>query len=105
LNVPTDSRYRVALRLYRIDDRSTLRIRIRQMFSKDSPLVDDDIALSPVGTHRVAYIGDLIAAYPQLGGKGALRIDVDTSVPSRSSWGFVSVTNNQTQHVTVISPQ
>lgn len=105
LNVPTDARYRVALRLYRIDDRSTLRIRIHQMFSEDSPLVDDDIALSPAGTHRVAYIGDLIAAYPQLAGKGALRIDVDTSVPSRASWAFVSVTNNETQHVTVISPQ
>ena len=105
LNVPTDSRYRVALRLYRIDDRSTLRIRIRPMFSDDSPLVDDDIALSADGTHRVAYIGDLLAAYPQLAGKGALRIDIESRVPSRASWGFVSVTNNQTQHVTVISPQ
>lgn len=105
LNVPTDARYRVALRLYRIDDRSMLRIRVRQMSSEETALVDEDIELSPAGSHRIAYIGDLVARYPQLAGKGPLRIDVDTSVASPASWGFVSVTNNATQHVTVISPQ
>lgn len=112
LNVPSDSRYRVALRLYRIDaGGSTMRLRILPLQSNDAPLVDDFPLLSSVddvdanGRYFALTITDLVARYPQLAGKGPLRIELDALWPQPGAWGFVSVTNNETQHVTVISPQ
>ena len=109
LNIPTDSRYRVALRGYRIDDRFNLRLRIWRMFPEGAPLVDTFIFLArPIpnsGTHAAGYIGDLVTTYPQLAGKGPLRIEIDGTSDHPGAWAFVSVTNNETQHVTVISPQ
>ncbi|HEX7421810.1 MAG TPA: IPT/TIG domain-containing protein, partial [Thermoanaerobaculia bacterium] len=107
LNVPTDSRYRVAMRLYRIDGGVTLHYRIRPL-STDETLVDAFAFLAPESqgsTLTFAFIGDLLTTYPQLAGKGPLRIDIDGTPAQRASWAFVSVTNNTTQNVTVISPQ
>ncbi len=93
LNVPSDPRYRVALRAFRNDSViSPVGFRIRPMQSEDQPLVDLRFEGGEV------HIGDLLTRFPQLQGKGPLRIDVN------GSWGFVSVTNNETQHVTIISP-
>jgi len=50
---------------------------------------------------------DLVTTFPALAGKGPLRVVIAPAfdTPEREVWGFVSVTNNETQHVTVISPQ
>ena len=50
-------------------------------------------------------IGDLLAEAPQLIGKGPLRIDVSPFESATRAWGYVSITNNDTQHVTVIAPE
>lgn len=105
LNVPTDSRFRVGLRLYGLGG-GFPHITISSLNS-DSPLVSMDMQLSTTASGlfagtRPAYaqISDLIAAYPQLAGQGPLRIRID-----RGDWAFVTVTNNDTQHVTTITPQ
>lgn len=106
LNVPADARYRVALRLYRMDAGSGVRLRILPL-SSSGALVDDYVVLSPVssgGAYTFASIGDLVARYPQLAGSGPLRIEIDANVDRPIAWGFVSVTNNETQHVTIVSP-
>ncbi len=113
LNVPADARYRVALRLYRIDGEPSLHLRIRALdalegYGPDAeqpPLVDQMVSLTPGNlTLMSAYIGDLLTTFPRLAGKGVLRIEIDGTSQQRTSWAFVSVTNNETQHVTVISP-
>lgn len=113
LNVPTDARYRVALRLYRIDGETALRLRIRTLdalegygpVAEEPPLVDQIVPLTAANlTLTSAYIGDLLTSFPQLAGRGPLRIEIDGTSKQRTSWAFVSVTNNTTQHVTVIAP-
>lgn len=68
-----------------------------------TPAVTDAITL----TAGFAVINDLIAKYPQLTGLGPLRVEIDPLIRdgARSAWGFITVTNNETQHVTVLSPQ
>jgi hypothetical protein len=107
LDVPADARYRVGLRLYRLDGRTAAHIRIWPINSQEVPLVDTTVFLAPAGpdsTYSIAYDGDLMKTYPILAGKGPLRIEIDAGEAQHQTWGFVSVTNNETQHVTVISP-
>ncbi len=104
LNIPTDPRFRVALRVYDLGAPIGIHFTI-QPLSSDETLVDTFVF--PAG-HDPSYaqISDLVAAYPQLAGKGPLRITVEAPVPGNPTlWAFVSVTNNETQQVTTISPQ
>ena len=61
--------------------------------------------LLPAREHAFAFIGDLLAEHPEVVGKGALRIDISPFEPATRAWGYVSITNNDTQHVTVIAPE
>jgi hypothetical protein len=104
LNVPTDLRFRVALRVYDRGLPAAIGLTIYS-FNTDESLVST--FLFP-GRQNPAYvqISDLIATYPQLAGKGPLRITLTPPIQGNPSlWAFVSVTNNETQHVTTISPQ
>jgi hypothetical protein len=61
-------------------------------------------------SQRVASIGDLTAAFPQLAAipRYTIRIRPYQTLadPPRdlSAWGFVTITNNDTQEVTIVSP-
>lgn len=82
-------------------------VRESELFDNEI-LVDTFAFLSPSSASsqlNVAFIGDLLTTFPQLAGKGPLRIELDGTPGQRASWAFVSVTNNTTQNVTVISPQ
>ena len=86
------------------------------------PLVDITLELPSGGEELAsipdhpgtAMIGDLVAAFPQLRaviprlgdttGIPRVRIDIDPVTPGLRFWGFLSVTNNATQHVTVVTP-
>ena len=89
----------------------------------DPPLVDTNLSLPPSGPEQsftnpsypgFAMVGDLMSAFPQLAGLAArpgdvtgiprVRIDIDPITPALRFWAFASVTNNETQHVTVITP-
>jgi len=107
-SVPGDSRYRVTLRLYNLDGPTRFGIRVLSGSTEVLPftaiVLNADASLQG---GSFAVINDLAATYPQLAGKSSLRIEIDPLIKSgaRAAWGFVSVTNNETQHVTVISPQ
>lgn len=126
VNVPTDARYRLTVRAYRLDAPqasaippgsgippmdpiSSIRMRITPLFVVDpaaAPLVDTDIPLGFVSAGFFSStINDLLAAYPQLRGAGPLRLEFDAATSRPSAWAMVSITNNETQHVTVVSPQ
>lgn len=87
------------------------------------PLVDTVIPLQPSGQNAsltypsypgVAFVADLTSAYPPLAqlaprpsdptGIARVRIDLDPVTPGLRIWAFASVTHNETQHVTVITP-
>jgi hypothetical protein len=109
LNVPSDTRYRVTLRLYAIDGATrSLPIRILPL-NTNEVLVDDTLlfgyAESSPATLLSSVTGDLLTKYPQLAGKGPLRIEINGVSNRPVTWGFVSVTNNQTQNITVLTPQ
>jgi hypothetical protein len=113
MNVPSDSRSRVALRVYALSEMRTVRMRVRTMDAV-TPLVNIPVGLSGFAElgqdHFSVAINDLIGAYPVLAGKGALRIEIapEAGPSARGAhrlWAFASVTNNATQHVTIISPQ
>jgi hypothetical protein len=46
---------------------------------------------------------DFLGNIPELAGRESVRVEVDGG--SRAIWGYVTVTNNESQQVTVISPQ
>jgi hypothetical protein len=111
LDVPLDSRFRVAVRAYEFeptDNNAFVRIRIFPLESHVAaveavlPLVryGADEIVNP----RFAMITDLRESFPQLSTLDRVRIEVAPASPGLRYWAFASVTNNETQHVTVIAP-
>jgi hypothetical protein len=131
LDVPADTRFRSALCVYDFDSvndspSSAVRFRIYDMCGvgtgdrncSNSAIVDTVITLPPGFPARGSFpvypvsamIGNLVDAFPEpanvkpnmsLGGP----VDIDPVTPGLRFWAFVSATNNETQHVTVIAPQ
>lgn len=105
LLVPADPKYRVALRVFRTDGTAAVNVNIYSM-ADNKRIAGDQLAMSaptsnPLFTSLV--MGDLAARFPDIAGKGPLRIEVGSASP-RAAWALVSVTNNETQHVTVLAP-
>ncbi|HVS33734.1 MAG TPA: IPT/TIG domain-containing protein [Thermoanaerobaculia bacterium] len=106
-NIPVDRRYRISLRVYDTAGPSSVRLRIHKV-NTETPFVDEVVQLSPNLDSGAAtfMIGDLVGVHPQLAGRGPLRIDIAplAEPTSRSLWGMVSITNNETNQVTIVSP-
>jgi hypothetical protein len=134
LDIPIDSRFRAALRVYDFEPPTeatsrVVRLRIYDMCGigqidircTNTPLVDTSLTLVTSGhqsyppeTPGTVFIGDLASTFDRLANlppvnlpdsTPRVRVDVDPVTPGLRFWAFVSVTNNETQHVTVISPQ
>jgi len=134
LDIPIDSRFRAALRVYDFEPPTeatsrVVRLRIYDMCRigqidircTTTPLVDTSLTLVTSGhqsyppeTPGTVFIGDLASTFERLANlppvnlpdsTPRVRVDVDPITPGLRFWAFVSLTNNETQHVTVISPQ
>lgn len=129
-DIPSDARFRANLRIYGgtmafnpelrfIHPGGTVILDIHDSRDLDSSLVHTVLHLSAPETvfgssHfvRPAYfsIGDLVAAYPQLATVPSYTIRIRTAQPltspvvELSTWAFVTITNNETQEVTTVSP-
>lgn len=108
LNVPVDARFRNALRIF---DTSGIPTNVRlRIFALDTnePLVDTSIALTePTFTADNAFpaqsnLVDLGGTFPAITGATSLRIEIDGTTPML--WAMVSTTNNETQEVTIVTP-
>jgi hypothetical protein len=100
-NVPTDARFRSALRAYNYDVTGAIRVRIFD--EATGALLVDDVAST--GSPFYVQIASLADTYRQIAGHDRVRVAVESaSSPQKPIWAFVSVTNNETQHVTVIAP-
>jgi hypothetical protein len=118
LNVPADSRFRQTLRIYDADsvegpvnvliysmtDNRLLASRFVPLQSahpcrRFEPCPSDDPATATI---------DVQSLFPELATESRVRIEIFSLANghyARHVWAFVTVTNNQTQHVTVITPQ
>jgi hypothetical protein len=117
LNVSIAPKFRNMLRIYALPEVADPEVEVRYYGMPDFDLQVD---LNPVRTERVrlrtypAVQGYLVQpaiaevvgfdTAPEVTGKTALWIDVVPITPGLRIWAFVSVTNNDTQQVTLITP-
>ena len=126
LDVPTGSAFRQRLRIYDVDARSDSRVRVR--FYRVNAATDTtadflnppaaDVLIaeriiqltterrveSPTYDLGYAELANLAASVPELQSFDLVRIEITPQTAGLRFWSFVSVTNNETQHVTIISP-
>lgn len=116
-NVPFDSRYRLQLRIYDIDGRSGgVAVRGGRLGPAGTQKTDwvslqikgpcEEGSVPTCNSNQPAYVSiDLTEELALLAGSGRQPVWIEPSFDSRRLWAFVTVTNNETQRVTVISPQ
>jgi hypothetical protein len=107
--IPTDARFRSTLRVYAYDSRNfgpvTLRVRdaadgtllVTVPMALNAPLGEEDLFPASAQLALDSVIAPL-RSHPRL------RIDIADSDAIRPIWGFVSITNNQTQEITLVTP-
>ena len=114
LNVPLDAAFRLTLRVYDVTPSpASFVVRVYEMregVDASVLLVTNVVATSPeTGEFRdlpsYGEIGDLSAQLPAGTAPRALRIEVEPKTAGSRFWTFVSITNNATQHVTLVTPQ
>ena len=118
LGVPIEPLFRQHLRVYGISSPSgtgVLRVRV---FDRDSDVVlgERELLLTPgigkniarddelVGYPSYDEVSDLRVLVP-VGFVGRVRVEVSSLTSGLKYWAMVSVTNNETQHVTLVTPQ
>jgi hypothetical protein len=108
--IPTDARFRSTLRVYAYDARNFGPVTLRVRDNADGTL----LATVPVPLNASKGEEDLFPAAAQLSldsiitplrSHARLRIDIADSDAIRPIWAFVSITNNQTQEITLVTPQ
>ncbi|MEK6371454.1 MAG: IPT/TIG domain-containing protein [Acidobacteriota bacterium] len=108
-DIPTDARYRVKLRIYSLETaRAPVEVRFHRMTAPFTKAGETVVKLSAATRDTPAYAeADLEQIFPKLAGQGPFRVEVRPHASSAkpSYWAFISITNNQTQHVTVVTPQ
>ncbi|HEY0593587.1 MAG TPA: hypothetical protein VGF40_17575 [Thermoanaerobaculia bacterium] len=126
LDVPTDGRFRVALRVYdpyqeprTRPDATTSWVKI-ELFSMESQeliasrtaeLVQPPIEnLCGAPTAGITCwpgsfeIHHLVNEFPAIAASDRIRVRITPLTPGLRMWAFANVTNNETQHVTTITP-
>lgn len=111
LNIPGDERFRHTLRIYDIANKPTV-FRVRLFEEERDMLISEQTVVLTVNPH------DFATADPETYVPSAAQLDFRPSVPSgdrryyvtveplqdASFWAFLTVTNNDTQEVTIITP-
>jgi hypothetical protein len=110
LGVPSDAQYRSRLRVYSLDAPKGA-VTVRLVTMAKFPFVEVATALlfmdAPTGDTPAYGDIDLDPLIRSAAQPGPYRVQIDPSflTLSPSYWAFVSITNNQTQNVTVVTPQ
>lgn len=109
--IPTDARFRSTLRVYAYDAGNfgpvTLSVRdaVDGTLLATVPVALKAPALEDIQLFPAAAQISLDPIIAPLRSHPRLRIDITDSDAVRPIWGFVSVTNNQTQEITLVTPQ
>lgn len=111
LNVPTDVRYRRNLRLYAFTPEA-MRLRVRiwdhraDFLDSSSPprlLAEESFTLDR--ENWWISLSDFDARFPALASTDRIRIQIERMSGEGRFWAFVTITNNDTHHVTTVTPQ
>ena len=114
LNVPLDARFRVALRAYDPDVHQDAAFRFDFLDSNTGAVLASRTVAAlykesgHFGFPRVApcaQIGDVRAGVPEIANVSTVRVEISRANGASRFWAFASVTNDETQHVTLITPQ
>lgn len=108
LNVPGDAQFRSRLRVYSIDPPKVVSVRLFTMTNPAEQVAALLLVMDPPTAELPAYGEiDLDPIIRKAGLPGPFRVQIEPSflTTSPAYWAFVSVTNNQTQNVTVVTPQ
>jgi hypothetical protein len=114
LDVPVDASFRELLRVYethlehaeftvRVYDQSTNTLLHEQHLTTDAPMELTDPAIEFADRFVPGY-AELTGVFSEPDGS-RLRIEVEPLTEGSKFWAFVSVTNDVTQHVTLVTPQ
>lgn len=104
LDVPLDPRYRAKLRLYAFDADASADAQIA-IVRADGARSEVHVALARECSGDECASTPMYAAYDFPAGAAGERVDVYVAMPAAAlTWGFVSVTNNTTQQVTIVTP-
>ena len=109
VRVPVEARFRQLLRIYALDAVPGARVRVRFRDEFRREIGATDLALEiPTGAGReykpaYAQLSDFLAVVPGLLAARTVIIDVEPLTPNLRIWAFVSITNNDAQHVTAIT--
>jgi IPT/TIG domain len=102
--IPTDARFRDTLRIYGYIGDTVATVRIIDE-TNGAVLASTELNVAktqdPTSYPPFAQITSLRDAFPQIASRETVGVEVEASL----IWAFVAVTNNETQHVTVIAPQ
>lgn len=109
LNVPLPSRFRQTLRIYDFDDRAGSGVRV-QFFDMVTGRLLKDFQLAMLALSNdvftPAYVQlDQFGQAPELAGLDRIRVRISPTNATQRLWAMVSVTNNVTQELTMITPQ
>lgn len=118
LNIPVDAKFRSMLRLYALPDLDEIEVDVRYLRRyqerEEFAVVlvrQDRIRLripAPIAGFRLhpamAEVGDL-QNLPEIAALNAFWIDVVPVSPGARIWAFASITNNDTQQFTLVTPQ
>jgi len=116
LGIPVAEEYRHTLRVYDADARSgarvlihvyagaetTPRVSVVRTLEQSPQLQRTTPALLP--THP-SYLQLDLGQLVSLAGLSSVRVEIEPVDPGLRFWGFVSITNNETHHVTTVTPQ
>ena len=113
LNIPTDGSSRVTLRLYDFEGRHGPQVFV-EVASPTGVILHSEVVTLLFGG---AWTNERYPPYPsvavvfgleQIGiqnGTETVRVRLEPVEPGMRYWAFATVTNNETQHVTTITPQ
>jgi hypothetical protein len=107
LNVPLPSRFRQTLRIYDFE-KSGGSVRVQYYNMTGGPALKEYVLplLTPTDIYTPAYLQfDQFAGLPELAGVDRIRVRISPMDASQRLWAMVSVTNNVTQELTLITPQ
>lgn len=112
-DLPTSTAFRNSLRIYSLSDEPQVRVQVYgHPDGVERELVDETVKLVRTPYDRPDFpmlpsyygIHDIATVFPRLRDFALVRVAI-SSPDAIPFWAFVSVTNNDTQHVTTITPQ
>jgi hypothetical protein len=105
INVPTSTDFRSALRVYALDDTFPERasVTVSVYSNLEQLLATTDLSLA--GSPRYGAIMSIAETFPQIGTEKNVRVHIQAQDSVAKLWAFITAVSNQTQYVSVISPE